>query len=160
SNEKDKKATLTPQEQKSELAKLREIFASVDKLLAKGARWVEVQAGAAKHKAWHHGWLLRETDDEIEILSTDGWKAMFDKKKLRTKKPDAEFEYSDVWEVRDGDFEKFCHAFLTKKKEERKEDPNELGVYRMLGERMELEGAVVNAARLACWADVMGKDEV
>src|SRR5437762_3677748 len=56
----------TVEEQKSELAKLRGIFASVDKLPAKDARWVEVQAGPAEQKTWHKGWRGRESGAEIQ----------------------------------------------------------------------------------------------
>ena len=44
SDDKKPAEPFSVEEQKAELAKLREIFASVDKLPAKGARWVEVQA--------------------------------------------------------------------------------------------------------------------
>ena len=36
----------------------------------------------------------------------------FDKKKLTAKKPPADFTWSDVWAVRDGDFAKFCRDFV------------------------------------------------
>src|SRR5438552_3601471 len=77
SAEKQPAVPLTAEEQKSELAKLREILTSVDKLPAKAARWVEVQAGPAQQKTWHKGWLLRESDGEIQLLTAAGQKETF-----------------------------------------------------------------------------------
>jgi hypothetical protein len=132
-----------------ELAKLREIFASVDNLPAKDARWVEVQAGPSEHKTWHKGWLLRESETEIQLLTEHGWKQTFDKKKLAAGKPPIEFTWSDAWAVRNADFAKHCRDFLVEKKKEVKDDPNEIGVYRFQRERAVADAAVVDSARLA-----------
>jgi hypothetical protein len=159
-DEKPADESRTPEEQKAELAKLREIFASVDKLPAKGAKWVEVQAGPAEHKSWHRGWLLVESEDEIRLLTENGWKESFDKRKLAAKKPPSEFKWSGAWAVRDGNFAKHCSEFMVEKKKEVKEDPNEIGVYRFQREKREADAAVVDAARLACWASVTGHEEL
>jgi hypothetical protein len=149
-------APLTREQEKAELAKLREVFASVDKLPARDARWVEVQAGPARDKTWHKGWLLRESKVEIRLL-TAGGRQTFDKRKLAGGKPAADFTWSDVWAVRDADFAKHCRDFLAEKKKEAKEYPNEIGVYRFYREKAEANAAVVDAARLACWASVTGR---
>ena len=155
-----KPAGLTLEEAKSELAKLREILASVDGLPAKEARWVEVQAGSAEQKTWHRGWLLRESESEIELLSELGQWATFDKKKLTGKKPPADFQWSDAWAVRDGDFPTVCRDFLAAKKKESKADTNEFGLYRFQRERAEADAAVVDAARLAAWASAIGNEDL
>jgi hypothetical protein len=160
SDEKQPKVPLSVAEQKAELAKLREIFASVDKLPAKRARWVEVQAGPAEQKTWRRGWLLCESDAEIQLLTQDGGKRTFDKKKLAAKKPPSEFIWSDAWAVRNGDFAKYCRDFMAQKKKKVKEDPNEFGVFRFQRDRAEADTAVVNAALLACWASATGHDEL
>jgi hypothetical protein len=159
SDEKQPVAPLTGEEQKAELAKLREIFASVDKLPAKDARWVEVQAGPAKGKTWHKGWLLRESGAEIQLLTEDGRKETFGKKKLAAKRPPAEFTWSDVWAVRKADFAKYCRDFMAEKKKV-KDDPDEIGVYRFQRERAAADAAVVDSSRLACWASAAGKEEL
>ncbi len=154
-DEKQPDVPRTGAEQKSELAKLREIFASVDKLPAKDARWVEVQVGSAKAKTWQMGWLLHESDAEIQLLTEQGTKETFDKKKLTAKKPPTEFEWRDVWAVRNADFTKDCRDFLTEKKKDVKDDPTEGGVYRLQRDRARADAAVVDAARLASWANAI-----
>jgi hypothetical protein len=158
-DEKKPDAPLTAEEQTAELAKLREIFASVDELPAKDARWVEVQAGSAERKTWHPGWLLRESEAEIQLLTGHGWKETFDKKKLAAKKPPTEFKWSDAWAVRNADFAKHCRDFMAEKKQT-KDDPNEIGVYRFQRERREADAAVVDSAQLACWASATGNEEL
>ncbi len=148
----------TVEEQTAELAKLREIFASVDKLPAKGARWVAVQAGPAGQKTWHRGWRLRESDTEIQLLNEHGRKETYGKRKRAAKRPAAEFTWSDAWAVRDVDFAKYCRDFMAEKKKKAKDDPNEIGLFGFQRERMEAEAAVVSSARLACWASVTGND--
>ena len=159
-DEKHPQVPLSVEEQKAELSKLREIFSSVDKLAAKSARWVEVQAGPAGPKTWYKGWLLRESETEIQLLTERGRNKTFDKKKLAAKKPPAEFTWSDAWAVRNGDFAKYCRDFLSKKKKESKDDADEIGVYRFQRERAEADAAVIDAARLACWASATGNEEL
>ncbi len=148
------------EEQKAELAKLCEIFASVEKLPAQGARWVEVQAGSTDQKSLHRGWLLRDSKDEMELLTADGWKQKFEKKKLTAHRLAPDFTVYDVRAVRNGDFAKFCREFLVEKKIETKDDPNEFGVYRFQRERAAADAAVIDAARLACWASKFGEEEL
>jgi hypothetical protein len=158
----DKKQTdvlVSIEEQKSELTKLHEVFASVDKLPAKDARWVEVEAGSAKDKTWHKGWLLRESDTEIQLATEHGWKETFDKKKLAAKRPPTEFQRSDVWAVRNADFAGYCRDFMAQKKKV-KDDPNELGLHRFQRELAAADAAVVDSARLACWASATGNEEL
>jgi hypothetical protein len=160
SSKKRPGATLTVQEQKSELAKLREVFASVDRLPAKGARWVEVQAGPAEQKTWYKGWLLRESETEIQLLTQHGWKETFNKKRLAAKRPPAEFTWSDAWAVRYADFAQYCQGFMATKKKQVEDNPNEIGVFRFQRERAAADAAVVDSARLASWASATGNDEL
>jgi hypothetical protein len=158
SEEKKPDVPLTLQEQNSELARLREVFASVKKL-PEGARWVEVQAGPAGEKTWHKGWLIRESKTEVQLLTEDGSCETLNKRKLAAGRPPAEFSRSDVWAVRAGDYDKFCREFMARKKEATN-DPNEPGVYRFNRERSAAESAVLDSARLACWASATGKDDL
>jgi hypothetical protein len=158
--EKQADVPLTGEEQKAELAKLREIFASVDKLPPKDARWVEVQAGPAEEKTWHKGWLLRESEAEIQLLTEHGRKETFDRSKLAARKPPTEFKWSDAWAVRNADFALHCRDFMAEKKKEARDDPKEFGVYRFQRERAEADDAVVDSARLACWASATGNEEL
>src|SRR5262249_47401049 len=128
--EKPERPPLSAEERKTELARLREVLASVDELPAKDARWVEVQAGPANDKRWEAGWLLRETEDTLELLGENGSRHHFDRKKARIKKGEDDFAWYDAWAVRDADFPKFCQAYLSAKPAPEKEDPNEIGVYR------------------------------
>ena len=159
-NEKQPTAPLTGKEQKAELKKLREILASVDLLPTKDSRWVEVQAGSAEQKTWHKGWLLLESETEIHLLTEDGSENTFDKKKLAAKKPAAEFQWSDVWAVRNADFTKYCRDFMVEKKTEANDDSNEFGVYRFQLELAMADAAVVNSAKLACWASDRVNEEL
>jgi hypothetical protein len=145
-NEKPR-APLTAEEQQAELAKLREIFASVDMLPARDARWVEVETGPAEAKTWQKGWLLQESDTEIKLLEDSGWPQTFDKKKPTAKKAPTEVELPHAWAVRNADFAKHCREFMTDKKKEDKEDSHELGVYRFQRERAAADAAVVDSAR-------------
>jgi len=154
--EKQTEMLLTAEEQQLELARLREIIASVDKLPAKDTRWVEVQAGSAKEKTWHKGWLLHESAAEIQFLTELGLKLTFDKKKLSAKKPSTEFTWSDVWAVRNADFAKYCRDFMAEK--EVKDDPDE--IFRFQRKLKEADAAVINAARLATWASAIGNEEL
>jgi hypothetical protein len=158
-NEEQPVTPLTSEGQKTELAKLRAIFASVDKLPPRNARWVEVQAGSATGKTWHKGWLLRESDHEIQLLNEQGWKESLDKKKLAAKRPPAEFQWSDAWAVRNADFPRYCRDFLVAKKKV-KDIPHEPGAYRFQRELAAADAAVVDSARLACWASVTGNEEL
>lgn len=150
---------LTVEEQRAELTRLREIFASVEKLPPKNARWVEVQAGSAESKRWQKGWLLRETEAEIELLTDQGRKETFDKRKLTAKKPPAAFTWSDARAVRNAEFVTHCREFMTVKKK-KAEDDEEFGVYRFQRGIMEADAAVADSARLACWASCNGHEEI
>ena len=152
---------LTPDAAKAELKKLQEIFASVDTLPPKGARWVEVQAGTEKEKEWHHGWLLRESPSEIQILNEFGEKKKFDNRKHSTEKPDADFQWRDVRDSREGDFAATCRELLAeRKKKDTDDDPDEIGVFRFQRKLHEAEAAVLTAARFACWANVLGNKDL
>ena len=109
--------------------KLREIFASVQRLPGKRARWVEVQVVSLQEKNWHKGWILRELANELELLTEDGHRTTFHKKKLTGQKPAADFGPTDVWAIRGGDFAKYCRAFLAEKKKNVRDDSGELGAY-------------------------------
>src|SRR5262245_53850723 len=76
SDEKLPSASPSAKEQASELAKLREIFASVEKLPAKDARWVQVHAGAGEQEVSIRAWLVRDSQAEIHLLTEHGLKAV------------------------------------------------------------------------------------
>jgi hypothetical protein len=145
SEEKKLDAPPSMEELKSELAKLREIFASVDRLPAKDARWVEVREGTADDATWHAGWLLRESDSQISVLTQEGHAETFEKKGAV---------------LRAADFAGFCRDWLAPKKQKVRDDPREPGVYRFYREKGEAEAAVLDAARLACWASAVGNDDL
>jgi len=144
-DEKQPKASLSVEEQDSELSKLCEIFGSVDKLPAKGARWVEIQAHSGERATSISGWLVRESDSEIHVLTENGWKGGIDKKQYAAK-------------MRDADFAEFCQNLLAEKKKPFAADPNEIGAYQR--ERANVDAAVVNAARLAAWASTVGNEDL
>ena len=153
--------SFTPEAQKAQLTKLQEILASVDALPPKAGRWIEVEAGTEKEKEWHRGWLLRESPSEIQILDEFGKTRTFDNRNHAAKKPAADFQWSDVRNVREGDFAATCRELLTeRKKNDSDDDPNEIGVYRFQRELREADAAVLNAARFACWASVLGSKDL
>jgi hypothetical protein len=149
-------APLTMDKLETELAKLREIFTSVDALPDAGTRWVEVQTVFDHATTWHPGWLQHESRSEIKLLTDDGGSRTFDRRKLAAKKPLAEFTWTDARAVRNGDFAAYCRGFLTRKKEPSKRDPGDFDVYDFERELGEANAAVVDSARLACWAKMTG----
>ncbi len=123
SDSKTHEVPLTAEQRTSDLKELHDVFASVDALPPKGARWVEVATGAAASETRYHGWLLRESTSDIQLLTEYGRKETFDKRKLAAKKPVADFQGSDVRTIRDSQFEKFCRDGL------RVDTPNSHGNY-------------------------------
>jgi len=146
SDENQPSASPSAKEQASELAKLREIFASVDKLPAKDARWVQIHVGSGEQEVSIRAWLVRESKAEIHLLTEHGLKAVIEKQKLATK-------------VRGEDFAEFCRSFLAEKKKPVEANPDEIEL-RFQRERAEAAAAVVDAARLAAWASATGNDDL
>ena len=102
------------------------------------------------------GWLLRESPSEIQILDEFGKTRTPDNRNHAAKTGCGRLQWSDVRNVREGDFAATCRELLTVvKKNDSDDDLNEIGVYRFQRELREADAAVLNAARFACWASVL-----
>jgi hypothetical protein len=141
----------------AEFAKVREVFASVDEMPLKKARWVKVQVG--EDESWRQGWLVLENSDAIELLEDGGLVSILSKKKLTAQAPATEFGWSDLRAVADANFAAYCREALAKTKEPKKDDGS-FGAYRMSWDILEAQCEILLFARLTCWANEAGEADL
>lgn len=163
-----------------DLQRLAEIFFPSGAPDIQGNPWVALEVGPSNSSTTKTGWLIEDSDHELQLLDWNGNRHCLRKPKVDETRPKIDSDgtkwipleriqqadHSVAWEVEKKDYLALSKEFLAQgvplSSDEKKPDennPERNNVYAGVSDRFLLAHNVLNAARYSYYAHLLGKRE-